>query len=93
MSILIPNYLSLDFDTMKSDIISALRSSETFKNYDFDYEGSNITVLIELISYLGDINTFYLNKLAKEMYIDTVELYENAHRLAKLSRYKPLGYR
>jgi hypothetical protein len=83
----------MDFETMKADIISALKNSETFKNYDFDYEGSNISVLIELIAYLGDVNTFYLNKLAKEMYIDTVELYENAHRLAKLSGYTPLGYR
>jgi len=90
MAVLTPNYLSLDFESMKSEIILALKDSDTFKDYNF--EGANITVLIELMSYLGDVNTFYMNRISKELYLDTVELYENAHRLSQLSGYVPLGY-
>ena len=75
---------------MKTDIITALQATDTFQDYNF--EGANITVLIELIAYLGDINTFYMNRISKELYLDTVELYENAHRLAQLSGYTPLGH-
>jgi len=90
MTILNPNYLTLDFTTMKADIITALQATDTFKDYNF--EGSNIAVLIEMIAYLGDINTFYMNRISKELYLDTVELYENAHRLSQLSGYSPIGY-
>ena len=90
MTVLNPNYLSLDFETMKTDIITALQATDTFQDYNF--EGANITMLIELIAYLGDINTFYMNRISKELYLDTVELYENAHRLAQLSGYTPLGH-
>lgn len=87
---LTPNYLSLDFDTIKNDIINKLKQTDTFKDYNF--EGSNISVLIELISYLGELNTYYMNKISKNLYFDTVELYENVHRLTELTGYSPIGY-
>ena len=90
MTFLRPNYLSLDFDTIKDDIITQLQSTDTFKDYNF--EGSNIAVLIELIAYLGDINTFYMNRSSKELFLDTVEIYENSHRISQMSGYTPLGY-
>jgi hypothetical protein len=90
MTYISTDYLSLDFDTIKEQIIESLQDTETFKDYNF--EGSNISVLIELISYLGDLNTFYLNQIAKNLYIDTADIYENVHRLAQLSGYTPRGY-
>jgi hypothetical protein len=87
---LTPNYLNIDFDTVKSRFKELLQSSETFR--DFDYEGSNISVLIEMLAYITELNTFYLNKLAKNTYIDTADLYENVHRLANFLGYAPKGY-
>lgn len=85
------DYLNISFDTIKSDIIDSLKKTDTFKDYNF--EGSNISVLIELISYLGELNTYYMNKISKNLYIDTTDLYENMHRLAQLTGYNPHGYK
>jgi hypothetical protein len=87
---IVPNYISMDFNTIRDDLIQELRKTETFKDYNF--EGSNISILLDLFSYLGELNTFYTNKLAKNLYIDTTELYENIHRLALREGYSPLGY-
>lgn len=85
-----PEYVSLDFNTIISNIKTELSKSDTFRDY--DYEGSNITILIELMAYIGELNTYFLNKIAKNVYIDTADQYENVHRLATLIGYDPKGY-
>jgi len=86
-----PDYLNIDFATLKTRIQTQLAANDTFADY--DYEGSNIAVLIELVAYLGDLTTFFANKIAKNIYIDTADIYENVHRLATLVGYDPKGYR
>ena len=88
---LTPEYLNIDFSTLVSRLKDEIQGSDIFRDY--DYEGSNIAILIELLSYVGELNTYYINKLAKNAYFDTVEVYENAHRLGRLIGYKPKGYR
>jgi hypothetical protein len=88
---LTPQYLDMDYATMKRRLQEELAKSDIFKDY--NYEGSNITLLIELISYLGALTTYYLNKVAKNQYIDTADIYETVHMLSRLRGYDPQGYR
>ena len=87
---LTPDYLNLDFATLKQKLKEELAADETFKDYNF--EGSNLSVLLELVAWLGDISTFYTNKIAENLYIDTATVYENVHRLAQLVGYSPKGH-
>jgi hypothetical protein len=89
-STLSPEYISLDFDSIISNIKTELSNSETFRDY--NYEGSNIAILIELMAYIGELNTYFLNKIAKNTYIDSADQYENVHRLANFIGYDPKGY-
>lgn len=90
MNELNPTYLEADFNTLKNKLISILQSSDTFKDYNF--EGSNITMLIELLSYLSEMNVYYVNKLAKNMFLESTEVYETASMMANLRGYYPRGY-
>lgn len=85
-----PDYLKMDFKTLVEKFRTVLSQTDTFR--DVNYEGSNISVLLELMAYIGDLNTYYLNKIAKNVYLDTVDIYENAHRLCELTGYTPKGY-
>jgi hypothetical protein len=49
-------------------------------------------MLIELLSYLSEMNVYYLNKLAKNMFIESTEVYETASMMANLRGYYPKGY-
>ena len=87
---LTPNYVDLDFSTLKAKIQEQLEQNALFNNY--NYEGANITILIELIAYLGELTTYYLNKIAQNVFIDSATIYENVSRLAQLVGYYPKGY-
>ena len=84
------NYLSIDFYTLIDRYKDMLSKSKLFEDYDF--RGSNISVLIELMSYMTELNTYYINKLAKNTYLDTADIYENVHRLSNYIGYEPFGY-
>ena len=88
--LLTPDYLSIDYETYKKRIITILRKTTEFK--DFDFEGSNLSVLIELLGYQNELITYYLNKIALEVYDDSAQLYENVWRIASLKGYKARGY-
>lgn len=87
---LTPSYLNLDYNTLRQKFVNELSKSELFKDYDF--EGSNTSILIEFISYVAELNTYYLNKIAKNVYDETADLYENVHRLSTFRGYSPKGY-
>ena len=87
---IVPDYLSIDFNTYLNRHIEVLRTNNYFK--DFNYEGSNVRMLLEWISYFSEINTYYLNQITKNVYDDTAELYENRHRIARLKGYNARGY-
>jgi len=90
MATLRPDYLNVDFTTLVARMRTQLSESTVFADY--DYEGANITILIELMAYLGELSTFFINKIAKNVYIDTADIYENVHRLATLMGYDPKGF-
>ena len=62
------NLVSLDFNSVKNNLISFLSSQEAFKDYNFS--GSNINVLLDLLAYNTNLNAFYLNMMASEMFLD-----------------------
>lgn len=85
-----PNYLAIDYDTYKQRITNVLKRTTTFT--DFNFEGSNLAVITELLAYQNELNTYYLNKLAGEQFSDTAVLYENVHRIAGMQGYEAKGF-
>ena len=61
-------FTSLDFDEIKVQIKDFLRSNSNFS--DFDFEGSNFSVLIDALAYNTYINSFNANLVANESFLD-----------------------
>ncbi len=89
MADLVPSYLDFNFDNIKQDLKDKMAQSPVFQDYNQD--GSNITILIELVAYLGELSSYYLNKIAQNVYIDTADMTENIIRLGNLVGYYPKG--
>ena len=75
----------LDFDTIKSNLKNFLSDQNEFADYNFD--GSAMSVLLDLLSYNTHYNAFYLNMIVNEMFLDTASI-----RNSVVSRAKHLGY-
>lgn len=85
------NILSnLDFATLKETFKSYLRGQDRFK--DIDLEGSNINVLLDLLSYNTYMNGFYLNMVGNEMFLDTAQLRDSVVSHAKELNYVPRSF-
>lgn len=78
---------SLDFDTLKGNFKEFLKSQDTLKDYNFD--GSNISVLLDVMSYNSFLNSFYLNMVASEMFLDSAQKYDSVISHAKELNYVP----
>ena len=72
---------SIDFDTLKTNFKEFLKTQSVFK--DFDYEGSNINTLLDVMSYNSYLNSFYLNMAASEMFLDSAQQYDSIVSHAK----------
>lgn len=81
----------LDFDTIKLNIKSFLTAQDTFKDYNF--EGSALSVLIDILSYNTHYNGLYTNFVANEMFLDSASKYSSAVSLAKTIGYTPISFR
>lgn len=78
-------YTELDFAAVKNNLKNFLKSQNQFKDYDFD--GSSLSILLDVLAYNTAYNGFYLNMLASEMFLDSAHLRESV-----VSRAKHLGY-
>lgn len=85
------NLVNLDFSTIKNSLKSYLKSQSTFKDYDF--EGSNISVLLDILSYNTYLNSFYLNMIGNEMFLDSAQLRESVVSRAKELNYTPRSFK
>lgn len=74
-----------DFDSIKNNFKSFLQTQDTYKDYNFD--GSGLSILMDLLSYNTFYNSFYINAIANEMFLDSADKRENV-----VSRAKSLGY-
>lgn len=79
--------VNLDFDTLKASLKTYLKNQSLFQDYDFD--GSNMSVLLDILSYNTYLNTFYLNMVASEMFIDSAQLRNSVISIAKALNYTP----
>lgn len=82
---------SLDFDTIKANLKSHLTSQAIFK--DFDFDGSNMAVLIDLLAYNTALNSFYMNMLTSESFLDSAQLRSSVVSHAKELNYRPRSAR
>ena len=80
-------FTSLDFDDIKAQIKDFLRSNSNFA--DFDFEGSNFSVLIDTLAYNTYINSFNANLVANESFLDSATIRENVVSLARNIGYVP----
>jgi hypothetical protein len=85
------NLVSLDFDTIKSNLKTFMKSQDVFKDYDF--EGSNINVLLDILSYNSYLNGFYLNMVAAESFLDSAQLKDSIVSHAKELNYLPRSFK
>ena len=81
------NYANLDFDQIKTSIKDYLRANSNFT--DFDFEGSNFSVLIDTLAYNTYINAFNSNLAVNEVFLDSATLRENVVSLARNIGYVP----
>ena len=79
------NATDLDFEEIGDNIKTYLKGQEKFKDYDF--EGSNMSVLIDMLAYAGHIGGLNTNLAASEMFLDSAQLRKNV-----VSRAKDLGF-
>ena len=80
-------FTNLDFDQIKTSIKDYLRANSDFT--DFDFEGSNFSVLIDTLAYNTYISAFNTNLLANEVFLDSATLRENVVSLARNIGYVP----
>jgi len=80
-------FQNLDFDQIKTQIKSYLRANSTFT--DFDFEGSNFSVLIDTLAYNTYITAFNSNMIVNESFLDSATLRENVVSLARNIGYVP----
>jgi hypothetical protein len=81
----------LDFDSYKDSLKTFLKSQDRFKDYDFD--GSNLSVLLDVLSYNTYQNAFYLNMISNEMFLDSAKLRDSVVSHAKELNYLPRSFR
>ena len=75
----------LDFDTIKNNLKNFLSQQSEFQDYDF--EGSGLNILLDVLAYNTHYNAYYLNMVANEAFLDTAVL-----RSSVVSHAKMLGY-
>lgn len=80
-------YTNLNFDQIKGSIKDYLRSNSEFA--DFDFEGSNMSLLIDILAYNTYITAFNSNMVANESFLDSATLRENVVSLARNIGYVP----
>ena len=80
-------FTNLDFDQIKSSIKDYIRANSDFT--DFDFEGSNFSVLIDTLAYNTYITAFNSNMIVNESFLDSATLRENVVSLARNIGYVP----
>jgi len=81
------NFSNLDFDQIKTTLKDYLRSNPNFTDYDF--EGSNLSTILDVLAYNTYITSYNANMVANEVFIDSATLRENVISLARNIGYVP----
>jgi hypothetical protein len=81
------NFSSLDFDQIKTSIKDYLKANSNFTDYDF--EGSNLSSIIDVLAYNTYLTSYNTNMVANEVFIDSATLRQNVVSLARNIGYLP----
>jgi hypothetical protein len=81
------NFTNLDFDQIKTSIRDYLRSNSNFSDYDF--EGSNLSIILDVLAYNTYISSYNANMISNEVFIDSATLRENVVSIARSIGYTP----
>ena len=84
-------YVNLDFDQIKTSIRDYLRANTNFTDYDF--EGSNLSIIIDALAYNTYTTAYNTNMAANECFLDSATLRENVVSLARNIGYVPRSRR
>lgn len=82
---------SLDFDSYKQSLKTYLSSQDAFKDY--DYNNSNMSVLLDLLAHNTYLNAFYMNMVSSEMFLDSAQLRDSVISHAKELNYLPRSFK
>jgi hypothetical protein len=85
----VDGYAAFDALSLKNLIIKRLNSNDVFTDQNF--EGSNISSIIDIVAYAYHVLLFYLNRTSSESSFTNAELYENINKIVKLINYSPVG--
>jgi len=83
-------YASFDATSLKNYIITRLNENKVFTDQNF--EGSNLSSVIDIIAYSYHVLLFYLNQTSTESLFSEAQLYENINRIVKSIDYHPVGF-
>ena len=81
------NFTGLDFDQIKTTLKDYLKNNSNFTDYDF--EGSNLSTILDVLAYNTYINSYNANMISNEVFIDSATLRENVVALARNIGYLP----
>ena len=81
------NFTNLDFDQIKRTLRDYLRNNSNFT--DFDFEGSNLSTILDVLAYNTYITSYNANMISNEVFIDSATLRENVVALARNIGYIP----
>ena len=81
------NFTNLDFDQIKTTLTDYIQSNSNFTDYDF--QGSNLSTIIDLLAYNTYITSYNASMVANEVFIDSATLRENVVSLARNIGYVP----
>jgi hypothetical protein len=85
------DFTNLDFDQIRTSIKDYLRANSTFT--DFDFEGSNFSILIDVLAYNSYLTAYNTNMVANEAFLDSATIRENVVSLARNIGFVPLSRR
>ena len=77
----------VDFEQIKSNLINYLKSTKQFTDYDFS--GSNLQVILNLISYQAQLNAYSTNMIANESFLASATIRDNVVSNARSVGYVP----
>lgn len=81
-------YYNLDLEFIKNDIKSYISTNSTLLE-DYNYEGSAISNMVNVLAYVTQYNMYYLNTVTKELFLSSAKISSNVHRLANMLNYIP----
>lgn len=84
------NFTDLDFDSIKDNLVEYMKSRQSDGKLEgFEFEGSTMNMLMDLLAYNTQYNAFYLNSLASERFITTAQKRSSVVNIAKTLGYLP----